>query len=337
MSIRAAIVGPTGYTSLWLIRLLLKHPGVDITYLASRREEETNIAEEFPELLGRCEMVCRPIDPAAIADEADVAFLCVPHRTGMAVVPDLLDAGVRVVDYSADYRLKDVALYEDTYGVDHTDAGNIAHAAYGLPELFPDEIPTAKLVANPGCYPTCATLGIAPLLDKQLVKPTDMVVSAVTGVSGAGRSLSQGYHFPEMNEAFRPYAAGNHRHQPEMKQVLDQFTGQSSELLFVPHVAPLTAGMLATIYLQPADQVTEEDCYAAFEDAYAGKPFVRVRADLPDVKHVVNTNYCDVAVRIAAGKVMVFAAIDNMMKGASSQAVQNMNLMFDQEETAGLL
>ncbi len=338
MKIRTAIVGPTGYTGLWLIRLLRRHPATKIAYLASRREEETNIAGEFPELLGRCEMTCRPIDGKAIAAEADVAFLCLPHQAAMETAPALLDAGLRVIDLSADYRLTDVAVYETVYATPHLDRENLQHAVYGLPELFGDAIPEADLVANPGCYPTAATLGIAPLLQRSLVKPTGIIVNAASGVTGAGRTAKAHLHFPEMNEAMTAYNTGVHRHQPEIDQNLSRVKGGPVNVLFSPHLVPLNVGIFETIYLDPQDDdVSEEDLYEAFEDAYGDKPFVRVRADVPNVKDVRDTNFCDVAVRLVGGKVVVFAAIDNMVKGASGQALQNMNLMFDQDETAGLL
>jgi len=338
MSIRVAIVGPTGYTALWLIRILLRHPAVALTYLASAREQLPNIADEFPELLGQCEMACRPIVPEAIADEADVAFLCLPHRAAMEYAPGLLDAGLRVIDLSADYRLRDPQRYAEVYEHPHTDTANLESAAYGLPELFRHRLPDARLIANPGCYPTAAALGIAPLLQRSLAKPTGIVIHAASGITGAGRSPKPRLHYPEMNEAYMPYAVGNHRHQPEIEQTLTTVKGGSVSTLFVPHLLPLDVGILESIYLDPADDdVTDADLQEAFEDAYEGEPFVRLVRGLPNVKQVRNTNFCDIAARLAGDKVIVFSAIDNMVKGASGQAVQNMNLAFDLDETAGLL
>jgi N-acetyl-gamma-glutamyl-phosphate reductase len=246
--------------------------------------------------------------------------------------------GLRIVDLSADYRLNDQAVYEKAYAIPHADPANLQHAVYGLPELFGDAIPEADLVANPGCYPTAATLGIAPLLQRSLVKPTGIIINAASGITGAGKSPKPNLHFPEMNEAMSPYNTGIHRHQPEIDQNLTRVRGEAVSVLFSPHLVPLSVGILETIYLDPQDEdVSEADLYEAFEDAYGDKPFVRVRANMPDVKYVRGTNFCDIAVRLVRGKVVVFAAIDNMVKGASGQAVQNMNLMFDQDETAGLL
>ncbi len=337
MSIRVAIVGPTGYTALHLIKWLARHPKAEVTYLASHREQLPHIAGEFPELLGVCDLACQPIDAPAIAKAADVVFCCLPHAAAMAYVPKLLDTGLKVVDLSADYRLTDVDLYERVYQTQHADRGNLAQAVYGLPELFADQIKKAKLVANPGCYPTAAALGVAPLLKAGLVKPTGIVVNAASGVTGAGRSPKPNLHYPEVNEGFSPYNVGGHRHQPEIEQTLTAVAGQDVRVLFAPHLLPINQGILETIYMDPVHgAVSEEAVYDALEEAYADEPFVRVRAGFPNVKHVTDTNFCDVAARVTGGKIVVFAAEDNMVKGASGQAIQNMNLMFGLDETLGL-
>ncbi len=350
MNIRCAIVGPTSYTALYLIEILLHHPSAKVTYLATQREALPNIADEFPQFRARCEMAGQPIDPAAIAAAADVAFLCLPHVASMQYAPKLLDAGLRVIDLSADYRLRDAAQYARVYGHAHEDVANLAAAVYGLPEFFAEQIKDADLVANPGCYPTAAALGIAPLLQRSLVKPTGIIINATSGVTGAGRSPKQPFHFPEANEAFSPYAPGIHRHQTEIEQTLRTIKGSPVNVLFVPHLLPVDRGILESIYLDPADDdVTEAELYEAFHDAYAEAPFVRVRKELPNIKWVRDSNYCDIAVRLVhaggepgadndgiARKVIVFTAEDNMIKGASGQAVQNMNLMFGLDQTAGL-
>lgn len=346
MSIRVAIIGPTGYTGLHLIQLLLRHPGATMTYLASHRQELPHIAEEFPVLLGRIPediAACRPIDAEAIAREADVAFLALPHRVAMAHVPPLLDAGLRVIDLSADYRLHDAGVYESTYGHAHSDVTHLADAVYGLPELFRNKLPGAMLVANPGCYPTAATLGVWPLMKRGLVRDDRVIINAASGATGAGRNPSAGLHFVQVNESFGPYGQiGGHRHQPEIEQTLSTLAGKDIGVLFVPHLLAIDRGILETIYLEPAhDNVTQEHLFEAFEQAYSDEPFVRVRNDLPNVKHVTGTNFCDLTVRLVGPadcrRVVVVCAIDNMIKGASGQAVQNMNIVFDQDETAGLL
>jgi len=346
MNIRVAILGPTGYTGLYLLQLLARHPFARVTYLASHREELPVISDVFPQLLGRVPdavATCRPIDPDAIAKQADVAFLALPHRAAMAYVPALLDAGVRVIDLSADYRLTDPAVYQKAYGHPHEDVKNLADAAYGLPELFRDDMPGAMLVANPGCYPTAAALAIAPLLERSLVKSDNVLISAASGVTGAGKTPAAHLHFPEQNESFVAYGAiGGHRHQPEIEQTLSIAAGKPISTLFVPHLLPLDRGILETIYLEPTTaDVSQEDLFDAYRDAYGEDAFVRIRKDLPNVKNVRDTNFCDLTVRLvnAGGKprVVAFSAIDNMIKGASGQAIQNMNLVFEQEETAGLL
>jgi len=357
MSIRVAIVGPTSYTSLYLMQILLRHPQAKLTYLASQRAELPDVEKEFPQLLGRlpADIVVGPIDTRAMADVSDVVFLCVPHVAAMQYAPDLLSAGLRVIDLSADYRLADATLYQKVYEHVHTDPRNLAQAVYGLPEFFAEQVKTARLVANPGCYPTAAALAIAPLLQRSLVKPTGILINAASGITGAGRQAKPHLHFPEMNESFLAYAAGTHRHQPEIAQTLTTLKGQRVSLLFVPHLLPLDRGILETIYLDPNDEdVTQEELFEAFEDAYEGQPFVRVRQDFPNVKYVRDTNFCDISVRlcppapgngateavagsdVGGAKIVVFSAIDNMIKGASGQAVQNMNLMFGLDQTTGL-
>lgn len=349
MPIRAAILGPTGYTGLHLIDLLLRHPGAEVSYLASHREELPDIRREFPQLTGRIAddlAVCRPIDPDAIADAADVVFLGLPHRAAMSYAPRLLDAGLRVIDLSADYRLSDADLYERVYQHPHEDRENLADAVYGLPELFRADLPGAMLVANPGCYPTGAALGIAPLISHSLVKTERILIAAASGVTGAGRKMAQHLHFAEHNEGFFAYGTiGGHRHQPEVEQTLGRVAGHAAHVLFVPHLLPIDQGIHETIYLEPVeDDVTQDELYEAFEDAYGDEPFVRLRLPdepLPNVKHVAGTNFCDISVRLTQvgdqPMVVVFSAIDNMLKGASGQAIQNMNAVFELDETTGLL
>ncbi len=350
MSIRAAIVGPTGYTGLHLIELLSRHPLAEPTYLASHRDELPDIRDEFPKLSGVVDPAiapCRAIDPEAVADAADVAFLCLPHRASFDYVPALLDAGLRVIDLSADYRLRDPALYQATYGHPHGDTQNLPDAVYGLPELFRTQLPGAILVANPGCYPTAAALAIAPLLAARLIDPTDIIINAASGVTGAGRKATQHLHFPEHSNAFMAYGQiGGHRHAPEIGQTLSRIDAAASPIhpLFIPHLLPVERGILETIYMTPIDaDLSLDELWESYEDMYAHEPMIRLRKQPPNIKHVVGTNFCDLSIYLVPDqgtghpKVVAFAAIDNTLKGASGQAVQCMNAVFEIDETTGLI
>jgi N-acetyl-gamma-glutamyl-phosphate reductase len=306
-----------------------------VTYLTALPEECGHVADTFGQLAGLLDMMIEPLDLDTLAAKADVALCCLPHKVSMGFVPKLLATGVKVIDFSADYRLKDVDLYEKFY-VPHTDKENLSNAAYGLPELFRDEIKGRNLVANPGCYPTGASLALAPLLKESLIKTSGIVVSSVTGVSGGGKNPSPMFHFPYMNENIYPYGVGVHRHMPEMEQVASAVAGKDVTLLFQPHVGPFDRGIISSTYSDPTQDVTPEQLKALFEEFYKNEPFVQVLNKPPAVKNVAKTNYCHVFPTVAKGKVVVFSVIDNLIKGASGQAIQNMNIMFDQPETMGL-
>ena len=335
--IRVALIGGSGYAGFEAIRLLVRHPAAELVGIYGPPEEVGPITGFFPLLSRTVEMNQELFDAGKIADTADLAMLCVPHVVAMKFVPPLREAGVRVIDWSADYRIHDAAEYAKWYGHEHTDAANLAQAVYGLPEFYADKIAGAGLVANPGCYPTCTALALAPVLRAGLIEPEGIIVNAISGVSGAGRKHTPANHYPHRNENFEPYGVGTHRHMPEMEQTLTDILGRRVELLFVPHLCPMDRGMLATIYARPVGDVTAERINEVYAAAYAKAPFVRVRTDvLPATKYVSTTNFCDVAARVAKGRVILFSALDNLIKGASGQAVQNMNLMFGLDETAGL-
>jgi N-acetyl-gamma-glutamyl-phosphate reductase len=335
--VQVVLIGGSGYAGFEAVRWLGRHPLAELVGIFGPAEELGPMDEFYPQLSKQVTLSQELFEPDRVAElGADVAMLCVPHKVAMSYVPALIDAGLRVIDWSADYRLRDREIYETWY-CPHTDPGRLASAVYGLPEYYAADVADATLVANPGCYPTCAALALAPILSAGLIEPTGIVVNAISGVSGAGRKCRPMFHFPERNENFEPYGVGTHRHMPEMEQTLADVTGHDVELLFVPHLSPMDRGMLCSIYAQPAEGVTAEQLADAYRAAYDDKPFVRVRDDiLPATKYVANTNFCDVGARIAKGNVILFSALDNLVKGASGQAIQNMNLMFDLGETAGL-
>ena len=333
--VRVAIIGASGYTGVESIEIILRHPQAEVTYLTALPEECGHVADTFGQLRGRLNMMIEPLDLAKLADKADVVLGCLPHKVSMGFVPKLLNAGVKVIDFSADYRIKDVAVYEKYYQP-HTDTENLAHAVYGLPELFRSDIKDAKLVANPGCYPTGASLALAPALKNGLIKPAGIVVSSVTGVSGGGKNPSPLFHFPYMNENIYPYGVGVHRHMPEMEQVTSAVAGENVELLFQPHVGPFDRGIVSSTYSDPTGDVTAKQLLELYQDFYKDEPFVQVVGVPPAVKNVAKSNYCHVFPTVAKGKVVVFSVIDNLIKGASGQAIQNMNILFDLPETMGL-
>lgn len=335
--VKVAIIGATGYTGAESIDILLRHPAAQVSYLTALSEECGQVAEAFPFFRGRIDLVIEPLDLNKLSERAEVALCCLPHRVSMQMAPQLLEAGVKVVDFSADYRLHNVAIYEKFYEVKHCDKDNIGRAAFGLPELFREQIRNAKLVANPGCYPTAAALALAPLLRENLIAADDIVVNAVTGVSGAGRKATLPYHFPEMNENLFAYAVGSHRHQPEIEQILSEFSAHSAKVLFQPHVVSMDRGIAESIYCQSLASVTAKKLDELYRQFYADEPFVRVLDKPPATKNVAHTNFCDVFATVAKGKIVVFSAIDNLVKGAAGQAIQNMNIICGLDETMGLL
>jgi len=336
-TIRIILIGGSGYAGFEVIRWLIRHPAAELVGVYGPEGELGPMADFYPLLAKQTSLVQELFEPERLAEvQADLAMLCVPHKVAMGYVPALRKAGLRVIDWSADYRLSDVAVYEKWY-CPHTDPAGLAEAVYGLPEYFAERIQSADLVANPGCYPTCSILPLAPLLKAGLIEPTGIVVNAVSGVTGAGRTPSLKNHFPERNENFEPYALGGHRHMPEIEQILSQVSGQEVTVLFQPHLCPADRGILASIYARPRGEVATGRLIELLEQTYARAPFVRVRTDPPPAtKYVAGTNFCDISAHVAKGQVVLFSALDNLVKGASGQAIQNMNLMFGLEETTGL-
>jgi N-acetyl-gamma-glutamyl-phosphate reductase len=333
--IKVGIIGASGYTGAESIRILLGHPKAKLYCLTALPEECGVVEDVFPQFKGRCDMKIEPLDLDKISKSADVVLCCLPHKVSMGFVPKLLDAGLKVIDFSADYRIRDIAVYEKFY-VKHTDPDNLKKAAFGLPELFRKEIKGANLVANPGCYPTGASLAVAPLLKKNLIEDS-VIVNSVTGSSGAGNKPTSKFHFPNMNENLFPYGIGTHRHTPEIEQIMTDVAGRKIDVLFQPHAGPFDRGILSTVYCQPKGKLSNEELLKLYNDFYKGEQFVRVCKTAPGVKDIVGGNYCHIYPCSVKGKVVVFSAIDNLTKGAAGQAIQNMNIIFDLDENLGLL
>ncbi|MFZ0033781.1 MAG: N-acetyl-gamma-glutamyl-phosphate reductase [Sedimentisphaerales bacterium] len=334
--IRVAIIGASGYTGAESIEIILRHSKAKLIYLSALPQECGAVAEVFPQFKGRCSLQIEPLDIDKLSGLADVALCCLPHKVSMGFVPKLLGAGLKVVDFSADYRIKSTEVYEKFYQVKHTDTANLKRAVYGLPELFRKQIKDADLIANPGCFPTGALLAITPLLKEDLVETDSIIVNAVTGISGAGRNPSSKFHFPNMNENIFAYGIGSHRHMPEMEQIAGQIAGCDVQILFQPHAGPFDRGILSTVYCQPKQKASGEQLLQLYNDFYTGEPFVQICSDAPAVKNVAGTNYCHIFVTCVKNKIVAFSAIDNLVKGASGQAIQNMNIIFGLEETLGL-
>lgn len=334
--VRVAIIGATGYTGLESIEIINRHPEAEIAYLTALPEECGHAEEIFGRLKGKCDIQIEPLDFDKLADSADVVLCCLPHKVSMGFVPKLLDAGVKVIDFSADYRIKDVDVYEKYYQVEHTDTENLKDAVYGLPELFRDQIKGANLIANPGCFPTGFILAVMPLLKKGLIETDSIINNAITGSSGAGKNPSAAFHFPNMNENTFAYGIGVHRHMPEMEQIASEVVGQETNVLFQPHVGPFDRGILSTVYCQPKQNISKDDLQKLYTDFYKDEPLVRMCGSSPKLKDVAGTNYAHVYAAEAKGMIIAFSAIDNLVKGASGQAIQNMNLMFGLDETLGL-
>jgi N-acetyl-gamma-glutamyl-phosphate reductase len=337
--IRAAIVGGTGYAGAEIVRILSGHPGVAIAAVTSRQFAGQRFDRVFPAMAGRVAAVCEEMNEERICAAADVVFLALPHKLPMAIVPGLLRRGCRVIDLSADFRFRDAAAYEAAYQP-HTARDLLAETVYGLSEVYTDEIRKARLVGNPGCYPTSVLLPLVPLVKAGLLDLESIVADSKSGVSGAGRSPSLAVHFCEVAESFKAYKVAAHRHAPEMEAVLSREAGRPATLTFVPHLVPMSRGMLSTIYARPAAAPSAQaalDCIAAY---YRDRSFVRLRPPgmPPDTLHVRGTNCCDIGVVADERnrRLVILSAIDNLVKGAAGQAVQNMNLMFGLPETTGL-
>jgi N-acetyl-gamma-glutamyl-phosphate reductase len=335
------IMGSSGYAGEELIRILLDHPEVKITALAAKIEK-TAIYKLYPWLKGRLDLECSDMDAGEVSKKCDVVFLALPHKVSMQFVPLFLKNKKKVIDLSADFRLRDVSVYERWYEVRHRCPEYINKAVYGLPEFYREKIKEASLIANPGCYPTSIIFGCAPLLKEKLVDTGFIACDSKSGVSGAGRIPDHALMLKELQKknSFRPYKVNEHRHMPEIDQELGCINGSRVEVNFTPHLVPMERGMLSTIYLRAGKSIDIKKAHGLYRDFYKNEYFIRVLGEgcYPDTKDVAGTNFCDIALKIVPERslIVVMTAIDNLIKGASGQAVQNMNIMCGFGERAGL-
>lgn len=340
--LKVGIVGASGYSGEELCAILARHPSVEISCVTSRQHAGRRLVDVLSRLAKRPGMesirFSEPDPDILGADDSEYFFLALPHGQSAAFAPGLLKAGKRVLDLSADFRLRDAGLYEEFYHEKHSAPDLLEGAVYGLPEIAREAIKGGKLVACPGCYPTSILLPLIPLLRKKLISGTGITASCLSGVSGAGRKAEIGLLYAECNESVRAYGVPKHRHLSEIEQELQVASGQPVQLTFVPHLVPITRGMYATLFVEPVGGAGAESVAAAWEEAYRDEPFVRISGELPDTKRIAGTNFCDLSVRYdaRANRLLLFSAIDNLTKGAAGQAVQNLNIMAGFDETAGL-
>jgi len=339
--VRVGIVGATGYGGAELIRLLAGHPQVQIAHLYSSSAQGESLEKTFPHVTGLGLPKLEPIDAQSMSKDNDVVFLAAPAGVSAGLSPQLMElGGTRVIDLSGDFRLESGEAYRGWYKREPAPAAWVQKAVYGLTEWNQERVAGASLVANPGCYPTATLLALIPLMQSGWVKPGSWIVDAKSGVAGSGRGLSMGVHYSEINESIHAYKVAKHQHTPEIEQELAKQSGVESLVQFTPHLVPMTRGILVTAYGQLESGVSQERVQELFESAYADKPFVRIRpaGSHPHTKEVLGSNYCDIAVHVdeRTGRVILLSVIDNMVKGAAGQAVQNMNVMFQFPEKAGL-
>jgi len=332
--IKAAIVGGSGYTGGELARLLCRHPKIGLEAITSRQNAGTPVSMLHTYLDGYVDLKFE--ERLSESAHYDLVFLATPHGASMDIVPGLVGRGMRVIDLSGDYRLTDPAIYKKWYGLDHRDSANLGKAVYAIPELCFEEIQAAQLVANPGCYPTCASLGLAPLFSAGMVQDNRAIIDAKSGTSGAGQEPTKMTHHPTCAPQVIPYKVGSHRHTPEIQRSLCKVAGSMPEIIFTPHLVPIVRGMLCTSYVTLRKEMEIEELYELYRSFYAGKRFMRM-TQIPSISAVVGSNHCEVGLALAGERTVVaMSVIDNLVKGASGQAIQNANIMFGLEETTGL-
>ncbi|MDP3980519.1 MAG: N-acetyl-gamma-glutamyl-phosphate reductase [Chlamydiota bacterium] len=339
--IKIGICGATGYSGRELIEILLRHPEAEISWITSKQYVGKDIADVFAQFRNRFSMICRDLNAEELSKDVDLIFLSLPHTISMSVANVFLSKGIRVIDLSGDYRLKSTALYKKWYGKDHQDEKNLDHAVYGLCELFEQSICTSRFISNPGCFPTGAILAIAPALINGLIEKEGIIIDAKSGVSGAGRGLSLKTHFVEVHENMNAYKVCQHQHMPEIEMVFSGLVKDELHVDFVPHLIPVSRGILTTAYARLSKNKTFDEVQASYVSMYQDKPFMRMLpgGECPRTADVSGSNYCNVALAYneRTGRVVMMSAIDNLVKGASGQAVQNMNIMLSLPQQMGLI
>lgn len=338
--IKAAIVGATGYGGAELIRLLQAHPHVEVSCVLSSSNSGTPLSGSFPHLMDIIELELEAIEPAAIKEKADVVFLATPAGVSAELTPKLLEQGLKVIDLSGDLRLKDGAVYEKWYKRSPASADVLAKAVYGLSDVYGDSVAGQSVISNPGCFPTATLLGLIPALQEGWIDPSTLIIDAKTGVSGAGRGIGLGTHYSEINESVKAYKVNAHQHIPEIEQVLSEVADREVVVTFTTHLIPMTRGILTTSYAAINGSRSTQDFIDLYRSFYKGKPFVRIRENgvMPATKEVSGSNYCDIGFSAdeRTGRLTVVSVIDNMVKGAAGQAIQNLNLMMGWNESTGL-
>jgi N-acetyl-gamma-glutamyl-phosphate reductase len=337
--IKVGIAGASGYTGVELVKLISNHPKARLEAITSSSYKGKPLTDIFPSMRGFESLVCEDLNARTLADRVDVMFLALPHKVSMAHAAPLLEQGIKVIDLSADFRFSDAETYEKAYQT-HTAREILAQSVYGLSEIYRDQIKNARIIGNPGCYPTTILLALIPLIREKLIDLEGIISDSKSGVSGAGRSLSLTAHYCEANESFAPYKIGNHRHTPEIEEILSIHAEKQIKITFVPHLVPVTRGMVSTIYAQAAPSANLKDIREAYRKWYIDEPFVRLLPDgcFPAMSHVRGTNCCDIGCHFdqETGRIILVSAIDNLLKGAAGQAVQNMNILFGLADETGL-
>ena len=337
--VKAAVLGATGHAGIELVRLLTNHPEVSVEIIGSKSFAGKKISEVYPNLRGILDKECEEVDIDAVA-KCDVAFTALPHGASKDIIPSIIEKGVKVIDLSGDFRYDDIAVYEKWYGQKHSSPELLSESVYGLPELYRDKIKNARLIGNPGCYTTCSILGAVPLLKSGIGNSENIIVDAKSGVTGAGRGLTQQVHFCECTENMKAYKVATHRHTSEIEQELSHAAGREVMISFTPHLIPVKRGIIATIYVNLNKKCTTEELTELYKDFYKDEFFVRVKdaGQLPETKHVAGSNFVDIGIVAdeRLNRAVVVSSLDNIVKGAAGQAVQNMNLLFGFDEKTAL-